>query len=143
MRGLDVALARIALHHEQWQSQPKPTPSKPLGTDKVIVFAPASTATIREMAPVHQIRLSFRPSSAHVWLKQLSDETYSSIEELAAAAKIHPKVVRNRIRLAYLSPNLARAILHGDNHVPTLAELNSTVPLGWHEQEGRMQSKSD
>ena len=64
-------------------------------------------------------------------------------EELAAAAKIHPKVVRNRIRLAYLSPNLARAILHGDNHVPTLAELNSTVPLGWHEQEGRMQSKSD
>ena len=80
---------------------------------------------------------------AHVWLKQLSDETYSSIEELAAAAKIHPKVVRNRIRLAYLSPNLTRAILHGDNHVSTLAELNSTVPLGWHEQEGRMQSKSD
>jgi len=34
-----------------------------------------------------------------------------SIEELAASVKLHPKVVRNEIRLAFLAPEISEAIL--------------------------------
>lgn len=73
---------------------------------------------------------------AHVWLKQLADGTFSSIEALAAAANIHPKVIRNRIRLAFLGPGLSRAILNGEHSRQlTLANLNGEIPLSWREQD--------
>src|SRR5712672_2064913 len=41
---------------------------------------------------------------AHVWLKGLSDSRYRSVEDLADAAGLHPKIVRQGLRLAFLSP---------------------------------------
>lgn len=50
---------------------------------------------------------------AHIWLKSLYDGTHGSIEDLARAADIHPKIIRNRIRIAFLAPNITEAIILG------------------------------
>ena len=42
---------------------------------------------------------------AHAWLWLLTEGTYDSIESLARSVDLHPKVVRSRIRLAFLDPN--------------------------------------
>jgi len=41
---------------------------------------------------------------AHCWTHSLVNADFASIEELAASIKLHPKVVRNDIRLAFLAP---------------------------------------
>jgi hypothetical protein len=41
------------------------------------------------------------------------DGKYVSVEELAASAKLHAKVVRNELRLAFLSPDIVDAVLNG------------------------------
>jgi len=41
---------------------------------------------------------------AHAWLADLQSGRFSTIEELATAAKIHPKVARQGLRLAFLAP---------------------------------------
>jgi hypothetical protein len=41
---------------------------------------------------------------AHAWLADLQSRRFSTIEELATAAKIHPKVARQGLRLAFLAP---------------------------------------
>lgn len=51
---------------------------------------------------------------AHSWLKLLQDGTHGSIESLATAIHMHPKVVRNRIGFAFLTPSLTRAIIRGE-----------------------------
>jgi DNA invertase Pin-like site-specific DNA recombinase len=72
---------------------------------------------------------------AHLWLKQLQDGTYGSIEELGRAAKIHPKNVRIGLRLAFLAPRITRAIILG-NHlsVKSSAGLSDTDELSWRAQ---------
>jgi hypothetical protein len=52
---------------------------------------------------------------AHLWLKQLQDGTYRSIEDLGCAVKIHPKNIRLGLRLAFLAPKIMSAILHGND----------------------------
>ena len=43
---------------------------------------------------------------AHAWMHLLQDGTYASVEGLADANNIHPKVIRQNLRLAYLSPEV-------------------------------------
>jgi site-specific DNA recombinase len=50
---------------------------------------------------------------AQYWATALSDRKYASVEELAASAKPHAKVVRNELRLAFLSPDIVDAVLAG------------------------------
>ena len=72
---------------------------------------------------------------AHVWLRQLFDGTYESVEALAKAADIHPKVVRSRIKFAFLAPAVTRALLN-EELAPTLGvDAFNDVPLGWDEQQ--------
>lgn len=72
---------------------------------------------------------------AHVWLDLLSSGTHNSIEELATSVGVHPKVVRNRIRLAFLSPTAIQATLTGEQSTGlSLSELNGPIHLGWHAQ---------
>lgn len=69
---------------------------------------------------------------AHTWLRQLSDGTHDSIEALAQAVDLHPKVVRSRIRLAFLSPRQTREFLCYDRRAPeNLNDLAASVPLCW------------
>jgi hypothetical protein len=72
---------------------------------------------------------------AHVWLKLLTDGTHESIEALAGAVELHPKHIRNSIRLAFLSPTATKAILDGRQRAtPTLGDLNEEIALSWHKQ---------
>jgi hypothetical protein len=72
---------------------------------------------------------------AHLWLKILRNGGYKSIEALAAAATIHPKAIRSRIRLAFLAPEIVRQILTSTQPVSmTINELTKRTHLSWIEQ---------
>jgi site-specific DNA recombinase len=73
---------------------------------------------------------------AHIWLRALQDGTYQSIEELAKVSRIHPKVIRLALRLAFLSPAINAAILvgHPSFQVSKLAEISKTPTLSWKQQ---------
>jgi site-specific DNA recombinase len=69
---------------------------------------------------------------AHVWLQQLADGTHDSVEELAESNGIHPKVIRQALRLASLSPEIASVILEGKQpSTLTLARIPKLLPLPW------------
>jgi len=69
---------------------------------------------------------------AHAWLRDLQSGKFDSIEALAASVKLHPKVVRQELRYAFLAPSITEAILTGDQP-PTLslARIPKTLPLTW------------
>ena len=69
---------------------------------------------------------------AHVWLSELSEERYASIEDLAAANSLHPKVVRQGLRLAFLSPTITSAILDGERDLK-LKRIPKSLPFNWNE----------
>jgi DNA invertase Pin-like site-specific DNA recombinase len=68
---------------------------------------------------------------AHAWKQSLLDEIYGSVEELAEACKLHPKVVRQALRLAFLSPDLTSAIFEGELADLSLARIPKLLPLAW------------
>jgi site-specific DNA recombinase len=69
---------------------------------------------------------------AHAWLQQFAGGTHASVEELANANSIHPKVVRHSLRFAYLSPEITSAILEGrQSPMLTLALIPKLLPLPW------------
>ena len=71
---------------------------------------------------------------AHAWLKCLQEGTHASIEQLAEANRLHPKVVRQALRLAFLSPDVTSAILEGRQPaVLSLARIPTLLPLPWSE----------
>jgi site-specific DNA recombinase len=71
---------------------------------------------------------------AHGWIHCLRDGAHQSIEQLAKANGLHPKVVRQAIRLAFLSPDLTSAILEGDQPKGlSLARIPKLLPLSWAE----------
>jgi site-specific DNA recombinase len=66
------------------------------------------------------------------WLADLQTGRFSSIEELATSANLHPKVVRQALRLAFLSPDITTAILTGDPSTNLkLAAIPKLLPLDW------------
>ena len=69
---------------------------------------------------------------AHGWMRSLQDGAYGSIEQLAEANGLHPKVVRQALRLAFLSPDVTSAILEGRQpKVLSLAQIPKLLPLSW------------
>jgi hypothetical protein len=70
-----------------------------------------------------------------MYMKWLSEGRYQSIEKLAAYVKLHPKVVRKKLRLAFLAPDITDAILSGRHRQSlNLADMYKTSPLCWDEQ---------
>jgi site-specific DNA recombinase len=69
---------------------------------------------------------------AHAWLRALQLGKFDSVEALAASVKLHPKVVRQELRYAFLAPSITEAILT-DVQPPTLtlARIPKTLPLTW------------
>jgi hypothetical protein len=62
----------------------------------------------------------------------LQNGSYGSIEELAEANSIHPKVVRQNLRLGYLSPEVTSAILDGSQPAAlSLAQIPKLLSLKW------------
>ncbi len=70
---------------------------------------------------------------AHRWLTDLSSGRYGSVEDLADAVSLHPKVVRQGLRLAFLSPEVTSAILAGDRPLE-LKQIPKLLPISWHQQ---------
>jgi site-specific DNA recombinase len=71
---------------------------------------------------------------AHGWMRSLEDGTYESIEQLAEASGLHPKVVRQALRLAFLSPEITSAVLEGSQpRGLSLARIPKLLPLSWAE----------
>jgi site-specific DNA recombinase len=69
---------------------------------------------------------------AHAWMHLLKDGNYSSIEELADANNIHPKVIRQNLRLASLAPEVTCAILDGSQPAGlSLARIPKVLSLKW------------
>jgi site-specific DNA recombinase len=69
---------------------------------------------------------------AHSWVRALQDGTYGSVEELADENKLHPKVVRQNLRLAFLSPEVTSGILEGTHPaVLSLTRIPKLLPLKW------------
>lgn len=72
---------------------------------------------------------------AHAWIDLLMKGTFSSVEDVALAKKVHPKIIRNRIRLAFMSPNITEAILSGSQPQQLkLRHFTGEVPLSWQSQ---------
>lgn len=84
-------------------------------------------APVREPNP----RLVQAIVRGHAWHRRLLEGTVT-VEGIAHAAGVHPKVVRNGIRLAFLPPWMTETILKGDDLVPyTIEALNEYLSLQW------------
>src|SRR5258705_13245603 len=71
---------------------------------------------------------------AHAWVRCLQDGAYESIERLAEANRLHPKVVRQALRLAFLSPDVTSSILEGRQPAGlSLAQIPTLLPSRWTE----------
>src|SRR6202043_3991006 len=71
---------------------------------------------------------------AHAWVDCLRDGAYESIEQLAEENQLHPKVVRQALRLAFLSPECTSAVLDGRQPAGfSLARIPKLLPLPWTE----------
>jgi len=73
---------------------------------------------------------------AHAWMHSLRDGSYKSIESLAEANQLHPKVLRQALRLAFLSPAVTSAILEGTQPAGlSLSQIPKLLPLPWAEHQ--------
>jgi site-specific DNA recombinase len=70
---------------------------------------------------------------AHRWADTLAKADFVSIEALAASVKLHPKVVRNEIKLAFLAPGITESLLTG-NFAFGLPDLRKISALSWQRQ---------
>jgi site-specific DNA recombinase len=95
------------------------------------------TATVEGNGPVIERNEGLIQSivRAHAWMHSLQNETYDSIEQLSEANNLHPKVVRQNLRLAFLSPDATSAILEGSQPAElSLARIPKLLPLPWSNQ---------
>jgi site-specific DNA recombinase len=70
---------------------------------------------------------------AHAWLSDLANDRVSSVEELASKAEIHPKVMREALKLAFLAPDIVTSIFGGEAMFE-LADLRKVSALSWQSQ---------
>jgi DNA invertase Pin-like site-specific DNA recombinase len=72
---------------------------------------------------------------ACAWLRDLQNNKFDTVEALAASVKLHPKLVRQELRYAFLAPNIAAAILNGEQPATlSLPRIPKTLPLAWSKQ---------
>jgi site-specific DNA recombinase len=73
---------------------------------------------------------------AHAWTRSLQDGSYETVEILARANNFHSKVIRQALRLAFLSPEVTSAILEGRQPPDlSLGAIPKLLPLSWTEHE--------
>jgi site-specific DNA recombinase len=70
---------------------------------------------------------------AHRWANALVNAEFASLEQLSASVKLHPKVVRNEIRLAFLAPQISESILTAGCAFG-LPDLRRIAALSWQKQ---------
>jgi site-specific DNA recombinase len=102
---------------------------------------PKGTAQIHRPAPDAPVDQKLLNSivRAHAWLDDLGSGRYASVEDLGAAIKLHPKVIRQGLRLAFLAPSLTTAVINGAEFV-RLNQIPKLLPLPWREQSGLLRN---
>jgi site-specific DNA recombinase len=70
---------------------------------------------------------------AHAWLSELANDRCASVEELASKADIHPKVMREALKLAFLAPDIGSSIFSGESEFE-LADLRKVSAVSWQSQ---------
>jgi site-specific DNA recombinase len=70
---------------------------------------------------------------AHAWLPELANDRCASVEELASRADIHPKVMREAFKMAFLAPDIVTSIFTGEATFE-LAALRKVSALSWQSQ---------
>ena len=77
---------------------------------------------------------------AHRWNRMLEDGTHASINALAEAEKINRAYICRLLNLTMLAPNIAEAILNGQQPKSMqLEDLMRLVAMSWDEQRLRLQ----
>jgi hypothetical protein len=72
---------------------------------------------------------------AHAWLNELTSGRYHSVEALAKDVRLHPKIIRQQLRLAFLAPTITEAAITGEaGSTPTLGAIPKMLPLPWFKQ---------
>ena len=74
---------------------------------------------------------------AYAWLSEFVNDHFSSIEELASKAAVHPKVMRQALKLAFLPPDIMTSILTGGARFE-LADLRNVSALSWQRQRDEL-----
>jgi DNA invertase Pin-like site-specific DNA recombinase len=138
---IDSTVERVELSKSTIRISLKQASSKGGEADRLIEVACSHPNTdARARAEVNfdnspNLELVQAISSGHMYMKWLSEGRYQSIEKLAAYVKLHPKVVRKKLRLAFLAPDITDAILSGRHRQSlNLADMYKTSPLCWDEQ---------
>ena len=70
---------------------------------------------------------------AHRWIHALTSGEFTSIDALAEDVRLHSKVVRNEIKLAFLAPEIVEAVLSGRKTF-ALSDLRKVDSLSWRKQ---------
>jgi site-specific DNA recombinase len=93
---------------------------------------PAGSVDCGENVGAHNESLVQSIVRAHAWNQSLLTGTHGSVEKLAEANGLHPKVVRQALRLAFLSPDVTSAILEGGQPLGlSLARIPKLLALQW------------
>lgn len=94
-----------------------------------------TTGTVR-----HDGALIKALTEAHEWRKLIESGEILTMEDLSARVRHDRKYVRNTLKLAFLAPDIQRAILDGRQPrsltAPALADLN--LPMLWSEQRSML-----
>jgi hypothetical protein len=144
---LDRHLSRIELSEKQVVIFAHPDPQQPnsMSASQIkLPWSPNSQASFSSLES-DAVERSDLPDPkavqaivrAHRWATALADQEYASVEELAASTKLHPKVVRSELRLAFLSPDIIEAILNGVGGL-ALRNLRKVGALNWRAQQAEL-----
>jgi len=135
VKRVEVSKSTIRITLKQTDSNASP------GEGRVIEIAydhPNTVAHVRveeDFNTSPNLELVQAIASAHMYMKWLSDGRYQSIEKLASYVKLHPKVVRKKLRLAFIAPDITDTILTGLHRQSlNLADMYKASPLCWEQQ---------
>ena len=104
------------------------------GGKTVIVLPDGSRGVVRQEATIDNTMVQVIARGFR-WQRLLLNETYGTIEDLAAAEKINPSYVSRVLRLALLSPKIVEAILDGKGPARlTMKDLMEPFPMDWQKQ---------
>ena len=100
---------------------------------KLVVPKDSESDTLAHPTTVYAIQQAL--AKALNWNQALLDGSAQSMTDLARKNKVTQRYVAHLIKLAFLAPDIMKAIVHGD--VPqnlTLDQLKAGFPLDWDEQ---------
>lgn len=79
---------------------------------------------------------------AHAWLNDLTSGRHGSIEALAEDVKLHPKIIRQQLRLAFLASSITEDVISGGTRSAlTLRLIPKMLPISWVRQRKAIKNR--